>query len=259
MADFQEAVFSGSLLLAIPVAMAAGLVSFFSPCALPLVPGYLSYVAGTAGPESDQSNGSGGLLTRTRPRMVLGTLLFVSGFGLVFTSYGALFGAFGSRLVVHQETLIKVSGAVTIILGLLFAGLAEKLPIVSRTIKPKFRPRVGLLGAPLLGITFGIGWTPCIGPVLAAVLTLATNSATAERGALLSFAYSLGLGIPFLIAALSLTKAMRVFGWARRNGQWISRIGGASLVIIGVLQVSGVWSRLVYELQFLVAGWTTPI
>lgn len=258
MDGFQETVFSGSLLLAIPVAMAAGLVSFFSPCALPLVPGYLSYVAGTT--DSQQTNRpAAAVLSGVRTRTVLGTILFVSGFGLVFTSYGALFGAFGSRLVVYQDTLIKVSGAVTIVLGLLFAGLAEKLPFVSRTVKPRFRPRVGLVGAPLLGVTFGIGWTPCIGPVLAAVLTLAANSATAERGALLSFAYSLGLGIPFLIAALSLTRALRVFSWARRNGQWISRVGGACLVVIGVLQVSGVWSDVVYRLQVLAAGWTMPL
>lgn len=259
MGDLQNAVFSGSLLLAIPIAMAAGLVSFFSPCALPLVPGYLSYVAGTVSQESPVSDRPGGLLTSVRSRTVLGTLLFVSGFGAVFTSYGAAFGAFGSKLVVHQEALIRISGAVTIVLGLLFAGLAERLPGFRRTIRPTYKPRVGLVGAPLLGVTFGIGWTPCIGPVLAVVLTLATNSATAGRGALLSFAYSLGLGIPFLVAALSLTRAMRVFRWARRNGQWISRIGGASMVAIGVLQVSGVWSQLVYKLQYLVAGWTVPL
>lgn len=255
----QETVLSGSLLVAVPIAIVAGLISFFSPCALPLVPGYLSYVAGVAGEESPVTRELRGERVGFSSRTLMGALLFVAGFAAVFTSYGALFGSFGSQLVRHQDVVIRVSGAITIVLGLLFAGLAERLPLLNRTVRPSYRPRLGLLGAPVLGVVFGIGWTPCIGPALAAVLALATSSATAGRGAVLSFAYSFGLGIPFLFAALSLTRAMRAFEWARRNARWVARGGGAVLVLIGIMQVTGIWAELVARLQVYVGGWTTPL
>lgn len=259
MQDVQDAVLTGSLLVAVPIAILAGLVSFFSPCALPLVPGYLSYVAGVAGEDSVVTRELRGEEVGSSTRTLLGALLFVAGFAAVFTSYGALFGAFGSQLVRHQDTVIRVSGVITIILGLLFAGMAEKVPGLSRTVRPRFRPRVGLAGAPLLGVVFGVGWTPCIGPALAAVLTLATSSATAGRGAVLSFAYSCGLGAPFILAALSLTRAMRAFDMARRHARGIARAGGGVLVLLGLLQVSGLWSELIAQVQVWVGAWTTPL
>ena len=180
---------------------------------------------------------------------VLGAALFVLGFAVVFTSYGVAFGSLGSLLVLHQETIWRVAGGFTIALGLLFAGGADRLPLLGRTARPRVTPQLGLAGAPLLGAVFAVGWTPCIGPALA----------TAERGAVLSLAYALGLGLPFLLAAVSLTRAMRVFAWVRHRSVWITRGGGAMLVAVGVLQVSGVWSELVASIQTLVAGWQAPL
>lgn len=251
----QDVVLSGSLLLAVPIALLAGVVSFFSPCTLPLLPGYLSYVAGQSG----NPPGAGSTGQPTRSRVVLGTVLFVAGFAVVFTSYGVLFGSLGSSLVRYQETLVRISGAVLIVLGLLFAGLSQHVPMLQRTVRPRYQPRVGLAGAPVLGMVFGIGWTPCIGPALAAVLALATTSATAGRGALLSFAYSLGIGIPFLLAAIWYAKTVRVLGWVRRHSTAIARFGGAVLVLIGVLQLSGAWSEMVAQVQVWVADWRVPL
>lgn len=252
----QDVVLSGSMLLAVPVAVLAGVVSFFSPCTLPLLPGYLSYVAGVA-------DGAGGAATRidgpARSRVVLGTVLFVAGFAVVFTSYGVLFGSLGSSLVRYQETLVRVSGAVLVVVGLLFAGLSDRVPFLQRTVRLRYQPRVGLVGAPLLGMMFGIGWTPCIGPALAAVLALATTSATAGRGAALSFAYSLGIGIPFLLAAIWYARATRALAWVRRHSTVIARVGGGALVLIGLLQLSGVWSEMVAQVQVWVADWQVPL
>lgn len=247
------------MVVALPIAALAGLLSFFTPCSLPLLPGYLSYVAGMAGAESPVTQELRGKRPTGRRRTVAGAALFVLGFAVVFTSYGALFGTLGGRLQVHQDTIVRVAGGVTILLGLLFAGLADRLPVLSRTIRPEFKPRVGLVGAPVLGVVFGIGWTPCIGPALAAVLTLATTSATAGRGAALSLAYALGLGVPFLLAALSLTRAMRVFARVRAHSRLVTTLGGAMLVAVGILQVSGIWSGLVAQLQTVVVGWQAPL
>ncbi|GAB3993385.1 cytochrome c biogenesis protein CcdA [Nocardioides marmoraquaticus] len=258
----QEVVLSGPLLAAVPVAALAGVLSFFTPCSLPLVPGYLSYVAGMAGadgsPVTAELRGDA-VPRRQRARVVLGAVLFVGGFAAVFTVYGALFGAVGAVLVAHQDTVIRVSGVLTIAMGLLFAGLGQRLPVLGRTIRVIAAPRAGLLGAPLLGAAFGVGWTPCIGPALAAVLALATSASTAGRGAALSFVYALGLGIPFVLAALSLTRAMRVFAWVRRRTRWLTVGGGVVLVVVGLTQVTGVWSALIASLQGTLLAWQPPI
>jgi cytochrome c-type biogenesis protein len=236
---FGETVLSGSLLVAVPVAVVAGLVSFLSPCVLPLVPGYLSYVTGLSGTEI-----AGG----RRGRVLTGTLLFVAGFTAVFVSYGALFGGLGSVLVQHAEVITRALGVVTIGLGLLFAGW---LPGLSAEWRLHASPRVGLVGAPLLGALFGIGWTPCFGPTLAAVQVLAFDEASALRGALLSVAYCVGLGLPFVVAALAYRRALGAFGWVRRHQVWVMRVGGAMLVVLGFLLVTGAWSQLVASMQ----GW----
>lgn len=285
----SDIVLSGPLLLALLIAVAAGAVSFFSPCCLPLVPGYLSYVAGLAGsdtpttsteilssaPTPATASASSGAVAASpastpasvrpalaggmRSRTVAGAVLFVAGFAAVFTSYGALFGAFGALLMTHQELLVRILGVITIVLGLMFTGLLWRIPLAGRTFRLNYRPRAGLVGAPLVGALFGLGWTPCIGPTLAAVLTLAADSADAGRGAALSLAYSAGLGVPFILAAMSVQKAMASFGWARRHARAVMCSGGAMLVVLGLLQVTGLWLALISRLQGLIVGWQVPL
>ncbi|MDB1087901.1 cytochrome c biogenesis protein CcdA [Streptomyces sp. ACA25] len=236
--DTNETVLSGALLIAMPVALLAGLVSFFSPCVLPLVPGYLSYVTGAGGADLEQAR---------RGRMFLGASLFVLGFSAVFVSTGALFGGIGNVLHEQREVLTKVFGALTIVLGLVFMGVVTRFG--QRELRFHRKPAVGLAGAPMLGVIFGIGWTPCIGPTLAAVQALAFTEATAARGATLTVAYCIGLGMPFIVAALAFRRALGAFGWVKRHYAWVMRIGGGMMIATGILLMTGIWDHLVYELQ----------
>ncbi|WP_066360932.1 cytochrome c biogenesis CcdA family protein [Herbidospora mongoliensis] len=241
--NLADTVASGSLLVALPIALLAGLVSFLSPCVLPLVPGYLSYVTGMS---ADPKRG----------RLVLGSLLFVLGFALVFVLGGALFGGLGSTLLGNAEVITRVLGGITIVLGLAFIGI---IPGMQRDFRIHKLPAAGLAGAPLLGIVFGLGWTPCIGPTLAVVLTLSVDQGSAARGALLAFGYALGLGLPFVAAGLAYRKALHTFRAVRRHSQLITRIGGAMLVAVGLLLVTGLWGELIAGLQTWVGGFEPVI
>jgi cytochrome c-type biogenesis protein len=291
-------VLSGPLILAVPVAAAAGAVTFLSPCVLPLVPGYLSYVTGMSGADTEASQtmatpaspggtassaeGSPGTATGgagtsgvvavrqapaaaagrrpVRRRAVTGTALFVLGFSAVFASEGAAFGDLGSVLRYHSAGLTQILGALTILLGLMFAGVFDRFAITGRIIRPSARPRAGLAGAPLLGALFGLGWTPCIGPTLSVAVGLAATSGTAVRGAVLMFAYSLGLGIPFLIVAAAFQRSMTAFAFARRHARLFARAGGAMLVGVGLLEVTGAWTAALTWLQtHWVSGYQSPI
>jgi cytochrome c-type biogenesis protein len=234
---FRDTALDGSLLLAVPVAMVAGLVSFFSPCVVPLLPGYLSYTTGLSGAD---------LASARRGRMLAGSLLFVLGFSFVFVSFGALFGQVGDWLWEYQRQVTVVLGLLTILVGIAFLGA---VPWLQRDWRIHRVPAVGLAAAPLLGVLFGLGWTPCIGPTLGAITTLAVNEGSAERGALLSFVYCLGLGLPFVVAALAYRRMLGAIGWVRRHQQWVTRLGGLMLVAVGVLLVTGWWDVLVGDLR----------
>ncbi|MFY9914110.1 MAG: cytochrome c biogenesis protein CcdA [Nocardioidaceae bacterium] len=248
---FHDTALDGPVLLAIPVALIAGLVSFFSPCVLPLLPGYLSYITGLSGADI-VANGSTGV----RGRMVTGTLLFILGFSFVFVSVGGAFGQLGYQLIDHQALLTKVLGVVTIVLGLVFAGV---VPWLQSDVRIHAVPAVGLGAAPLLGVLFGLGWTPCIGPTLGAVLSLSGLGGSPTRGAFLAFVYCLGLGIPFIVAAVSYRRMMGAVGWVRRHQLAVMRFGGAMLVVVGVLLVSGVWSAMVVHVQNWVGDYVTAV
>jgi cytochrome c-type biogenesis protein len=235
------AALSSSLLAALPLAFAAGLVSFVSPCVLPLLPGYVAFLSGAAGRIEGRSG---------RGRAVVGSLAFVLGFAVVFVSFGALFGGLGSSLRTHQRTLEVVFGVVTVLLGLFFAGWWPSAWL-QRDRRVHHLPRVTVLGAALLGFTFALGWTPCIGPTLAAILGLAASSsgATAFRGSVLAFVYCLGLGLPFVVAALATEWMATVSTWLRRHHNVVGRIGGILLILIGLAEVTGAWHAFVLWLQ----------
>ena len=289
MSGVGHLIVSGPLLFAVPVAAAAGAVTFLSPCVLPLVPGYLSFVTGMSGVGmAGGDNGAAGpgdgggpapgdvpvsgdgvaaagrtaVAVTTAPsgparagrrpgkrRAVAGTALFVLGFSAVYTSFGVAFGGLGSVLLRHSVGLTQVFGALTIVLGLLFAGVLDRIPAAGRIMRPSVRPRAGLAGAPMLGVLFGLSWTPCIGPTLTFVLSLSMTSGTAVRGAILTFAYCLGLGIPFLIVALAFERGVGAFGFARRHARAFSLAGGAMLVAVGILEITGAWSSALLWLQ----------
>lgn len=237
----------GSMLLALPVAILAGVVSFFSPCVLPLLPGYLSYATGLAA--SDVTSGRA-----HRGRMLLGTSLFIAGFALVFVSTGALFGGLGSLLFTWSRAISVVIGVITIVLGLIFAGVIRFGQGTWR-MGGGTAPAVGLAAAPLLGIVFGLGWTPCIGPTLSVVLTLALNEGTALRGAVLALAYALGLGIPFLVAGLAFDRFAGTMEWVRRHQSLLQKFGGGLMIVVGLALVTGVWDHLMAIVRQWVSAW----
>jgi cytochrome c-type biogenesis protein len=280
MSGIQQVVLSGPLILAVPIAAAAGAITFLSPCCLPLVPGYLAYATGMSGtdaqagarrarqrdreaaatagkePSDAAAAGAGNIQVAVeappadgasarpgRGRTMAGTMLFVLGFSALFATYGAASGGLGGTLLAHHQTAVtEVLGVATIVLGLLFAGIFDRFSFAGRVIRPSVRPKAGLAGAPLLGVMFGLGWTPCIGPTLATVLALSTTTGSAGRGAFLAFIYGLGLGVPFLIVSMAFQRSMRVFSYARRHARAVTRIGGALLVAVGVLEVTGAWA-----------------
>jgi cytochrome c-type biogenesis protein len=237
---FVEQLLGGFLLVAFPIAALAGLISFISPCVLPLVPGYLSFAAG---------------YSKSKGRVFLGSILFVLGFSVLFISYGALFGGIGSRIATNDETITRILGVITILLGLIFMG---RFPMM-RTFSPKVATNGGLIGAPLLGFLFGVGWTPCIGPALATVQTLAFQESSAARGAILSFGYCIGLGAPFIASGLYLDKSARLRRFLTKRGDLISKIGGVFLVLIGIAQVLGLWSDLMISMRSLITDFAPVI
>jgi cytochrome c-type biogenesis protein len=298
----EHLILSGPVLLAIPVAAAAGAVTFLSPCVLPLVPGYLSYLTGMSGTSAARGDPSetpvpatalvaAGRSTDTpavpadpaavpadpaavpalpggtaitaptvppRGRVMVGTLLFILGFSVLFALEGVAVASVGSAL--QREWLTRALGGLVIVLGLLFIGMFDRFTFAGRIIKPGLRPRAGLAGAPLLGVLFGLGWTPCSGPTLSAVMTLGYTSGTALRGGLLAFVYALGIGIPFLIVAFAFSRGVTLFGFARRHGRLITTIGGVMLIAVGLLEVTGAWQAAVTWLQVhWLSGYNSPI
>jgi cytochrome c-type biogenesis protein len=253
------------------VAALAGLVSFLSPCVLPLVPAYLSYVTGLsaadlAAKQPRVSDGPGAALAvearpvitarQRRGRVLLGSSLFVAGFSSVFVLFGAFFGYAGAHLERHEILLDRVGGGVAIVMGLAFMGL---LPGFQREWRFHRLPALGIAGAPLLGIVFGLGWTPCVGPTLGVVQTLAATSATAGRGAVLSVAYCVGLGIPFVVAGLGFRKALGAFDAIKRHYVWVVRGGGVLLIAVGILLVTGEWNTLSNDLRNALPTYSAPV
>lgn len=244
-----ETVTNGSLIVALSIAFAAGIVAFLSPCVLPLAPGYVSYVTGLTGAELADPTGR-------RGRVLLGSLLFVLGFSIVFVSYGVAFGSIGSVLLQYQEPINRVLGVIVIVMGLVFLGV---IPGMQREWRLHRAPTWGVAGAPLLGIIFGLGWSPCIGPTLTAVQSLAFTEASAMRGAALSMAYCLGLGLPFVALAVAFSRTAGALGWVRRNYEWVMRIGGAMLIVIGLLLVTGAWTSFTIWLRVTMPGFETVL
>ena len=231
---FVEQIMSGFLITALPVAFIAGVISFLSPCILPLVPGYLSFAAG---------------FSASRGKVFLGSVLFVLGFSIVFVSFGAIFGGLGNQLVANEGLISIILGVITIFLGFVFLG---KFPFAP-TFRPTMKTTGGLIGAPILGFLFGVGWTPCIGPALAAVQTLAFQESSAARGAILSVGYCFGLGLPFIASGVFLDRSEKLRKYLVKRGDLITKIGGIFLIVLGLLQVTGLWGQLINSMRSLIS------
>ncbi|MFI5894208.1 cytochrome c biogenesis CcdA family protein [Actinoplanes sp. NPDC051513] len=247
--QFASIAGTGPLLLAIAVAAAAGLVSILSPCVLPLLPGYLSYVTGLAGSDLDArdvpearepAEGAVAVKTRISGRVLAGTGLFVLGFSVVFTLLLTLVANIGFALKTHQDMLNVILGVLVIVLGFGYLGW---IPGLQREVRISKLPAAGLVGAPVFGAIFALSWLPCTGPTLAAVAALATTSGQTSRAVTLSLAYSLGLGLPFVLFGLFFRKLLGVFRAIRRNSRWVTRVGGVLLILVGVALVTGGWNH----------------
>lgn len=265
--DIGDLVADGQLLVAMCIALAAGVVSFASPCVLPLVPGYLAYIGGLAGIDEAQTSPSGILghtqvrvepstAWRVRRRLVLGVSLFVLGFSVVFVAFMSLAGSVGGWLLQYRELITAVMGVVVIVMGLVFVGLFRPL---QQTRKLSIAPKVGLIGAPLLGAGFAIGWTPCLGPTLIAISSLSLQTGSVARGALLGLVYCIGLGVPFILVALGFGWVAQSTAFLRRHIRTINIVGGAVLIIIGVLMVTGLWNQLMLSLQAVMNSYVIPL
>ena len=251
----EQTIADGQLLVAAAIALAAGLVSFLSPCVLPLIPGYLAYVSGIAG-ESGSAAGADPKRAQLaeRRRMVVGSLLFVLGFTIVFVAMLSLAGTVGVWLLEYEHLIVRVMGVVIIVMGLVIMGLFSGM---QRTSRLRLKPRLGLAGAPLLGAVFAIGWTPRIGPTLGVVMTLSLQSGSAGRAAVLGIAYSLGLGLPFVLAAIGFGWMTQTMTFFKQHKRAVNLIGGGLLILIGLLMVTGVWSRIMYSLQAVMGDFGT--
>lgn len=246
-----ELVLSGNLLIALPIALLAGLISFASPCILPLVPGYLGYVGGFTGDTAQDADPR-----RARRRLLLGVTLFILGFTLVFVAFGVVFGVAGLLLNQWLDLIMRIAGVVLIIMGLVFIGGLSRM---QRTVRPQWRVATGLGGAPLLGVVFGLGWTPCVGPTLIAVSALSLDSGSPWRAAILAVAYCIGLGVPFLLVALGFGWAASTIDWVKRNIRTVNIVGGSILIALGILMVSGLWRAWMSALGAVIVGFVTPL
>jgi cytochrome c-type biogenesis protein len=286
-----EVVTSGSMLIALPLALLAGLISFFSPCVLPLLPGYVGLLGALTGsPTAAPASPSAGDVPATGPdatdppdddgarpgasrpaeragalgvgataqlplaaapqrastrRVTIGAILFVAGFSAVWIVAGVAVSSLAIAIAPVLPTVLRVAGVVVILLGLAFVGW---IPFLQAERRLTIAPRAGLAGAPVLGVVFGLGWAPCIGPTLAAVLTLA-----------LTVAYCLGLGIPFVVAAVAVARSARALAAVRRHARTIQVVGGVLLVALGILLVTGLWNEISAWLQGVVAAWGMPL
>lgn len=255
----QELIGSGALWLAIPVAMLAGLVSFLSPCVLPLVPGYLGFLGGAVSPRPSKGSAGGAVADAGLPgrgRLVLGVLLFILGFAIVFVAYTALSGTVGIFFLQWGDIITRVLGVVIILMGLVFLGL---FGFAQRELRFQVDSTAGMIGAPLLGVALGIGWAPCMGPTLAAIVALSINVGDPVRAGFLGLAYSLGLGIPFLLAALGFGWATRAIGFLRRHIRIVNIIGGVMLILLGVLMVTGIWTDIMSRLGAVMGSVILPL
>jgi cytochrome c-type biogenesis protein len=246
--DLQHLVADGQLLVASLIAVAAGLLSFLSPCVLPLVPGYLAYVGSTAGSAPGEKP--------ARARMVLGSLLFVAGFTAVLVAFLAAAGTVGVWLLEWEQLITRLMGVFVIVMGLVFIGLFGAM---QTTKKLRVKPKFGIVGAPLLGAVFAIGWTPCMGPTLTVIMGLSLQQGSVGRSVILALAYCLGLGLPFILAAFGFGWMAQTMTFFKRHIRAVNLIGGALLILIGLLMVTGLWSRMMYALQAVIGGYVTPL